>query len=110
MFLHISDQMTIAEVEERFNDCFPHLQILFFEKHCPASTSQPLTSVNKNHRIEAIRRYHFNGVLEIKSWFTAAKVKNDLQEMFDLNAEIFSLHNGQRKKLNRTENLLRKAG
>ena len=92
MFLHISDQMTVEEVQERFHDCFPNLKLFFYSvpyRNTPDSGDSFL--LNRNDRLEYVRHYHYNGALEIKSWFLAAKVKRDLKELFDLNAHIFRI-------------------
>ena len=90
MFLHISDRMTIEEVQELFHECFPYLELIFsphpFKK---AVLSDRAARLGKNDRIEYVRQYHYNGVLEIKSWFSVAKVEKDLKDLFDLNAHIF---------------------
>src|SRR5215218_9786849 len=92
MFLHISDRMTIEEVQDRFHECFPSLELIFYpvpyRKAAPFSHALQL---DRNARIEFVRQYHYNGVLEIKSWFPMAKVEKDLKELFDLNAHIYRI-------------------
>jgi hypothetical protein len=97
MFLHISDRMTIEEVQDRFHECFPSLELVFypvpFKKTAPVLATLQL---EKDVRIEYVRQYHYNGVLEIKSWFPVAKVEKELKELFDLNAHICRVDaNGQ---------------
>ena len=90
MFLQISDAMTVEEVQDRFNDCFPFLKIAFYSK-----PHQLYEGSNKKYRCDGarkignIRKKHFNGVLEIKSWDTTASVEEKLKEIFGLNAQIF---------------------
>lgn len=94
MFLHISDCMTIEEVEDRFRECFPGLEIRFYASPLKKFSAVNPPRLNKTDRIEYIRHYHYNGALEIKSWFSAARVEQELKEMFDLNAGIFRTGEG----------------
>jgi hypothetical protein len=90
MFLQISDAMTVEEVQDRFNECFPFLKIAFYTKphHLYEGTDKKY-QLEGQRRIGTIRRKHTNGVLEIKSWDTTASVEKQLKEVFDLNAQIF---------------------
>lgn len=89
MYLHISDQMTIEEVQDRFRECFPSLEIFFYTVPGRKTASDNPLQLGKSDRIEYVRRYHYNGALEIKSWFSVARVEQELKELFDLNAQIF---------------------
>ena len=40
-------------------------------------------------RIADVRKDHYNGVLEIKSWQTTAKIEKELKEVFGLHAQVF---------------------
>ena len=84
--------MTIEEIQDRFHECFPNLEIIFytvpFRKIVPFNNPIRL---NQNERIESVRQFHHNGALEIKSWFLIGKVERDLRELFDLNAHIFRI-------------------
>lgn len=89
MFLHISDSMTVEDVQDRFRECFPSLDLVFYRT--PNKKWQGLDKseeVSPRERIAYIRDNHYNGVLEIKSWHAVAKVEEALSEMFGLNAQI----------------------
>lgn len=90
MFLQISDSMTVGEVQERFNECFPFLDIAFYSRpHLPFEGSDQKYRYGAATRIADIRKKHVNGVLEIKSWNTTADVEQKLKEIFGLNIQIF---------------------
>jgi len=90
MYLQITDFMTIGEVQDRFNECFPFLDIAFYSKpHELYEGSDKKYKYSNKIRISNIRRRHVNGVLEIKSWDTIATVEKKIKEVFDLNAQIF---------------------
>lgn len=92
MYLHISDHMTIEEVQDRFRECFPNLEIFFYTIPGKKTTADNPLQLGKRDRIEYVRRYHYNGALEIKSWFSVARVEKELKELFDLNAQIFRVN------------------
>jgi hypothetical protein len=89
MFLHISDTMTVEEVQDRFRECFPLLDTGFYrtpyKKGRPSDKNE---EIHPHERIAYIRDNHYNGVLEIKSWYAVAKVEQDLKELFGLHAHI----------------------
>ena len=90
MFLHISDNMTVEEVQDRFRECFPSLDIAFYR--APYKKGKPSDKADEfypQERIAYIRDNHYNGVLEIKSWYPVAKVEHELKELFGLHAYIF---------------------
>lgn len=89
MFLHISDTMTVEEVQDRFRECFPLLDIAFY--HTPHKKGRPREKSDEVHpdeRIAYIRDNHYNGVLEIKSWYSVARVEKELKEQFGLYAQV----------------------
>lgn len=82
--------MTVEEVQDRFSDCFPMLKIAFyFQTHKRFDASDNRYLINEKMRIGNIRHEHYNGVIEIKSWHTAAKVEKKLKEIFGLNGQVF---------------------
>lgn len=90
MFLQITDSMTIGEVQDRFNECFPFLDIAFYSKpHDLYEGSDKKYLYSNKIRISNIRHKHVNGVVEIKSWDTIATVEKKMKDIFDLNAQIF---------------------
>jgi hypothetical protein len=90
MFLHIDDTMTIEEVQDRFQECFPLLKLEFFsEGHKRFAASDKRFQYRGNRRLGQIRSNHYKGVLEIKSWYTVAKVEKQLKDLFGLYAQVF---------------------
>jgi hypothetical protein len=89
MFLKIDDNLTVEEVEDRFNECFPFLKIAFYSfPHKIFEPSDKSFRFQGRERIGNIRKKHFNSVYEIKSWFPVSKVEKELYEIFGLNAQI----------------------
>ena len=94
MLLHIDDHMTIEEIQDHFNECYPFLKICFYSKsqkrHKPANKEELL---NEKSTMGAIRKSSNNGMVEIKSWYTIGQVERELKEKFDLNTQIFRWDN-----------------
>lgn len=90
MFLHIHDQLTLNEVQERFAECFPSLKLEFYsESHKRFEPTDKAYQLNNRLRMGDVRRNHQNGSLEIKSWYTVARVERELREGYGLNAQVF---------------------
>jgi hypothetical protein len=90
MFLQINDSMSLQEVEDRFNECFPFLKIAFYSKgHKKFQASDKKYLYEGNWRVGDIRKSHYSGALEIKSWHSTAKVEKELEAVFGLHAQIF---------------------
>ena len=92
MFLHIVDSMTVEEVQDRFNECFPLLTIEFFSvPHKPFQSTDVQYRYGSKELIGDIRTNHAKGAMEIKSWFTVARVEKELWERYGLHAQIYRL-------------------
>jgi hypothetical protein len=90
MILQIDDTMTIEEVQDRFSECFPFLKIEFYSKpHKKFQPSDKRFMLDKRLRINQIRKEHFNGAIEIKSWHATAKIERELKDEFGLYVQIF---------------------
>lgn len=88
MQLQITDKQQIAELQDKFNECFPDLKIEFYlqspEKGKELATEQV---VPPTFQIGQIRKKPRSGTLEIKSWFKTIKVKEDFSQ-FGLMVQI----------------------
>lgn len=90
MFLLIADTMNLEELQERFQECFPYLRIAFYSsKHKRFEPSENDFLLDGKQLVGDVRSVHENGALEIKSWFTVARVEGDLKKKFGLHAQIF---------------------
>jgi hypothetical protein len=90
VFLHIHDELTVGEVEDRFSSCFPYLAIRFYSQpHGRFEASDNRFRCRPGSRVRDIRKNHLAGAFEIKSWFTVSKVERALRERFGLNAQVF---------------------
>ena len=107
MLLVVDDSMTVGELEDRFSECFPYLKIHFYSKaHKRFEPTDTRFQYQATMRVGDIRKDFYNKVLEIKSWFTVAKVEHDLKELCGLNAQVFrQLHTGETVQTTLSDNL-----
>ena len=90
MFLHIHDQLTLGELQERFKDCFPSLKLEFYsESHKRFEASEQQSQLDSGKRVGEVRKLHKNGSMEIKSWYTVSRVEKALKDEYGLNAQVF---------------------
>lgn len=90
MILRIDDNKSVADLQEKFELCFPGLKIEFYRKPhnwYEATASKYLLS--SESLIGNIRKVHDRGELEIKSWFQAGRVEQDFKDHFGLNVQVF---------------------
>jgi len=96
MILLITDNITIADLQEKFTECFPKLKIEFYSHpHHWKESSVRGELIDSKKRIGEIRKEHKHGVLEIKSWYQTGRVEQDFKKLFGLNAQIFRKENGK---------------
>lgn len=89
MILHIEDQMTVADLQERFTECFPHLSIEFFDHpHHFKKTSPEIQRISPDKQVESIRHVHSPGDLVIQSAYTAGKIERDFEKLFGLHVQV----------------------
>jgi hypothetical protein len=96
MLLNIHDDMTVGDLQDKFNECFQHLKIEFYHsRHKWQKASSASNKINADRKIAEIRKNHNNGVFEIKSWYKTGRVEQELRELFGLYAQIFFLKNNE---------------
>ena len=90
MYLQIDDRLSVGDVEDRFNECYPSLRIGFYSvPHKLFEATDKQYRYTSDRKIGDIRHKHFNQPYEIKSWFTVARIEKDLKEIYGLNVQVF---------------------
>lgn len=90
MILHIDDNKTVSDLRDKFELCYPHLKLEFYNKaHNWQEATHSKYLVEGNCRIGDIRHQHNAGIYEIKSWFQTGKVEQEMKDLFGLNVQIF---------------------
>ena len=96
MLLYISDNKTVEDLQDHFNDCFPFLKIEFYKDSDNYFKEGDKSNLIKPHTlIGNVRKKSYSGILDIKSWYKTARVKQELKELFGLNVQIFRLNKDQ---------------
>jgi hypothetical protein len=96
MILAINDNTTLSDLQEKFNECFPHLKIEFYsDAHHWKELSPQTDQVNPEKRVGEVSKKHEHGTLEIKSWHQTGRVEQDFKKHFGLHVQIFRYENGK---------------
>src|SRR6478735_6104890 len=95
MLLNINDNKKISDIQDKFNECFPHLKLEFYDKrHKPGQASWEEQRIKEDIQVGEIRKKHYSGILEIKSWDKTGEVEQRFKEEYGLYVQIFRLGNG----------------
>ena len=95
MIIHVHDNLKLSDIQERFSKCFPSLKIEFYNKrHTLKKSSSENFQINPSKHVGEIRHNHSAIEMELKSWFTVARVEKDFREKFGLNVQVFRRENG----------------
>ena len=89
MLLYIHDQLLIDQIQERFQECFSGLRIVFYSRIQNRKDPAAMYRIPGSRFVGDVRVKHRTGILEIKSWHTVSRVEKALREEFDLEARVF---------------------
>ena len=96
MLLTISNNKTVSDIQDKFNECFPRLKLEFYDKkHKLNHESIEEQRIKEDVQIGKIRKKHNNGRLEIKSWDKTGEIEQRFMEEYGLYVQIFRLENGK---------------
>lgn len=105
MILNINENRTIGELQDKFNECFPHLQIEFFRGEHALKNNHPAESSLK---LNAVSKNYFDEDIEIKSWDKAGKIRHELKKRLGLFVKIFCVQDSKRIPLDKEDTLCQK--
>lgn len=90
MLLKVTDNQTIADLQDKFNECFPYLKLEFYtEAHGWKQGSNAADRIIETERIGNIRKIHYPKILDIKSWFRTGDVEQTFSNELGLNVQIY---------------------
>ena len=93
MIIYIGDDMTLGDINEKFQEFFPFLKLEFFPgPHHWHEASPENKKLDSIMRVGEVRKKHPHGPLEIKSWFRTGDLEQSLREKFGLHAQVYRLH------------------
>lgn len=89
MILEIDDTRKLSDLQEKFSLCFPSLKLEFCQnKHKWEDICPERHFLDSDLSIASIRKIHYPGTLEIKSWYKVGEVEKDFYLKFGLNVQI----------------------
>jgi len=96
MLLSINDNKMVSDLQDKFNECFPHLKLEFYHKrHKLNHASLEEQRIKEDLKVGEIRKINKSGKLEIKSWDKTGWIEQRFREDYGLYVQIFRLENGQ---------------
>jgi len=106
MILSISDNRTVSDLQDKFNECFPYLNIEFYDlSHNRQQSFCKENRIGCNIRMGELRRIHSVGILDIKSWYKVGRVEQDFKNIFGLDVQILFLKNNRWVRLSSSNDL-----
>ena len=95
MIIHIDNRLTVGDIQERFEKCFPLLKIEFYRtSHSWKRHSSLHDIIYPIETIGSIRKIYEQGIFDIKSWYQTGKVEMDFRDRFGLNVQIYRKRKG----------------
>lgn len=90
MKIHIDDQQSIADIQEKFSNAFPYLKIEFFKKsHQVGEASAKEDMLPSDTALGKWRTVHNEGDITITKEITVAEVESGFQKQFGIAAQVF---------------------
>lgn len=90
MIIHLHDNLTLVDLQDRFSKCFQFLKIEFYSKpHLLHKGSLDENRISPDKLIGQVRKNRAECELVIYSWYTVAKVKHLFKEKTGLNVQVF---------------------
>lgn len=90
MILHIDDSMAVADVQDKFTECFPTLKIEFYSQPHHYKESSPKEQlIAPQTLLSSIRKNHSPENLTISSLESVAQIEYKFRKQFGLNVQVF---------------------
>ena len=86
----ISDDKKISDIQQEFQQLFPHLQIRFYQgQHEEGKASPPEAMLDPALSIGEVRKVHQAGELTIDPEMTVAGLEEQFWRRYGLNVQVF---------------------
>jgi len=106
MLLDINDTKTVGELQDKFNECFPYLKLVFYKKaHGWHKHSIPGNEVDASKTIGEISRKHNQGLIPIRSKLKIGLIEQVFKKHFGLFVQVHYQVNGQWAETAATDDL-----
>lgn len=89
MNIYISEEAVVGDIQERFQEFYPYLKLVFYRNpHIKGEGTPKKEIVAPDTPIDKIRMIHSFGWLDISYYRTALAVEHDFSYEYGLNAQI----------------------
>jgi hypothetical protein len=90
MYIEINDNTTLQDIQEKFSEYYPYLQIEFYNKgHKKYEMSDKKNVIYPGKTIGEIKKTHLSALLEIQPSYKVADVEREFQQRFGLSVQVF---------------------
>ncbi len=88
--IELNNSRKLAEIQDEFQEYFPHLTILFYEVACPNTAFYPPQLIRDQEAIiQQCRSSDKTGYIYLHDELSVSKLKENIKNNFDLDIEIF---------------------
>ncbi|HPH84037.1 MAG TPA: hypothetical protein PLC48_01210 [Ferruginibacter sp.] len=106
MIIEIDDTKIIGDVQDKFNEFFPYLQLEFYhEPHHWYEGSEERNSIPADSKLGEVRKIHEHGDLEIHSWTKTGDLEEQLKKHFGLFVQVLRRQGDEWLQTIRTDKL-----
>ena len=106
MIIEIDDTKTIGDIQDKFTEFFPFLQLEFYkEPHHWYEGSAERVSIPAENKVGEVRTLHEHGDLEIHSWSRTGNLEEEFRKRFGLFVQVLRRQGDEWLQTIRTDKL-----
>lgn len=103
MILKITGRLTVSDLQDKFSECYPGLELRFYRDHKALENDEPAEGGTLMD--ELLKKYE-REELQIMSWEKAGKLALDFKEHFGLLVRVFRTIDDKSRLLTEDEQLV----
>lgn len=89
MEIYISEEAVIGDIQKRFREFYPYLQLVFYRNpHKKGECSPKEEMISSETPVDKIRMIHNFGWIDVSRYRLAAAVEHDFSHQFGLSVQI----------------------
>ena len=88
--MDITDNSTIREVQQQFNEKFPYLKLEFYTEHHESGEGSPdKEKIDPDRTIGEVRTIHNEGDISVNGHLKVGTLESNFYEKYGLNVQVF---------------------
>lgn len=103
MILKITGRLTVSDLQDKFSECYPGLDLRFYHDHKALENDEPVAG---NTLVDELLKKYDLDELHIMSWEKAGKLAQDFKEHFGLLVRVFRTKEDKSSPLEEDEQLV----